>query len=73
MDNSEDLKPEQKQKLEAYFEEHVSIAMQNAERKQYNEEMTMKQKQTEASLADPKTAGEMVVGEQKQGVDNLPM
>jgi hypothetical protein len=73
LDNSEDLKPEQKQKLDAYFEEHVSIAMQNAERKQYNEEMTMKQRQTEASLADPKTAGEMVVGEQKQGVDNLPM
>jgi hypothetical protein len=39
MDNSEDLKPEVKAKLEAYFEQHVSIATKNAEQKQFSDNL----------------------------------
>lgn len=45
LDNAEDVKPEVKVKLEAYFDKHVPIAMKNAERKQF-----------EASLAQPTVA-----------------
>lgn len=39
LDNSEDLKDEDKAKLEAYFDEHLPIAMKNAEHKRFNEEL----------------------------------
>lgn len=39
LDNSDDLKAEDKIKLDAYFEQHVPIAMKNAERKRFNDEL----------------------------------
>lgn len=39
LDNSEDITPEVKAKLEAWFDQHVPIAMKNAEQKQFNEEL----------------------------------
>lgn len=39
LDNSDDLKPEKKAKLEAYFERHIPIATKNAEQKQFNDEL----------------------------------
>ena len=39
LDNSDDLKPEQKSRLEKYFEDHVQIAMRNAEQKQFNDQL----------------------------------
>ena len=39
MDNSDDLKPEQKQKLEDYCERHVPIAIRNKEQQMFNEQL----------------------------------
>lgn len=67
MNNAEDLKPEIKAKLEAYFEQHVDVATKNAEMKQFRDEQLLRQKQAEALLGDVKTAPEMKVG----GPENL--
>lgn len=40
LDNSDDLKDEQKAKLQKYFDDHVQIAMDNAAKKQFNEQLT---------------------------------
>ena len=63
LDNSDDLKPEVKAKIESYFEKHVPIATKNAEMKQFRDEQMMKNKQQETLMADPKMAAEMTVGE----------
>lgn len=63
LDHAEDLKPEVKAKLEKYFEDHVPVAMKNAEQKQFREEQLLAQKQKEAMIENPKTAPEMMVGE----------
>lgn len=39
LDNSDDLKDEQKDKLQAYFDQHIPIAMDNAQKKQFNEQL----------------------------------
>lgn len=62
LENSEDIKPEVKIKLEAYFEKHVPVAMKNAEQKQFREEQILKQKQNESMLADTKTAPSISIG-----------
>lgn len=63
LDNSDDLKPEQKEALELYFDNHVPVAMKNAEQKQMIEEQLLAKKQEETLLADPKTAGAIGIGE----------
>lgn len=39
LDNSEDITEEQKAKIEAYFDEHEPIAIMNAEKKQFQEQL----------------------------------
>lgn len=39
LENSDDLKPDKKTKLEAYFEKHMPIAMKNAEHKAFMDEL----------------------------------
>lgn len=39
LDNADDLKPEDKDKLQIYFDQHVSIAIRNAEKKQFEQEL----------------------------------
>jgi hypothetical protein len=39
LDNSDDISDEVKAKLEAWFDQHVPIAMKNAEQKQFTEEL----------------------------------
>lgn len=63
LNNSEDVSEDKKAKIDAYFEQHVSVATKNAEQKQFQAEMMMKNKQTETMLGNPKTAGEVAVGE----------
>jgi hypothetical protein len=58
LDNADDLKPEDKQKLEAYFDAHEEIAMKNAEQKQFNDELAMKG----SAVIDPNEVVEEVPG-----------
>ena len=41
LDNADDLKPEQKKKLEDYFEQHVPIAIKNEEHKQFMDNLAL--------------------------------
>jgi len=41
MDNLDDLKPEKTQKIQEYFDRHLPIAMENAQKKKFNEELSM--------------------------------
>jgi len=66
--NSEDLKPEKKAVLEKYFEDHVPVAMANAERQQFVKESLMKDRQTETMVADPKVAPTVNIGEQTNDI-----
>jgi hypothetical protein len=65
-DNSEDLKPEVKAKLEDHFEKHVLVATKNAEQKQFRDEQMMIKKQNETLLNNEKTAPGMVIGNPNQ-------
>lgn len=62
LDNSDELKPEKKKDLEAYFEKHVPVSMKNAEMAQFREEQILKQKQNEAMINDPKVTPEVTIG-----------
>lgn len=72
LDNSDDLKPADKAKIEAYFEAHLPVAQKNAEQKQFRDELLLKQKQAEALLEDPKTAGAVAVGDSPSPLPEIP-
>lgn len=63
LENSEDIDEKVKEKLQAYFDKHVPIAMKNAEQKRFMDEQAMRARQSEVALSDPKAAMEMSVGE----------
>lgn len=63
LDHSDDLKEDKKKKLEAYFEEHVPVAMRNAEQKQFQDEQLMKKEQQKAIMENPKVAPEVTIGQ----------
>jgi len=60
LDNSEDLKPEVKAKLEAYFDKLVPVAMRNAEKKQFQTELVAGQIPPAEGLV-PKTSGQVPI------------
>ena len=60
--NSEDIDEKKKVRLDEYFEQHVNIAMKNAEQKQFRDEEMMKSKIAQAMVEDPKTAQEVTIG-----------
>jgi hypothetical protein len=62
LENSEDVSDGVKKKLEEYFDQHVPIAMKNAETKQFMDEQALKIEQAKAVAADPKMAGEVAIG-----------
>lgn len=62
-DNSDDLKPEMKKKLEAYFNRHIPVAIKNEEHKQFIEELKAGTLQTEEAPKTP--TGAEVVPEEK--------
>lgn len=70
--NSDDLKPEKKAKLEAYFEKHVPIAMKNAEQAQFRTEELLKQQQAKALLDNPKTAPTVTIGQSPMPAPMMP-
>jgi hypothetical protein len=72
LENSDDLKPEDKKKLEVYFEKHVPIAMKNAEAKQFREEELLKQQQAKALLDNPKTAPTVTIGQPPMPAPMVP-
>ena len=72
LDNSDDLKPDKKATLEAYFEKHVPIAMRNAEAKQFRDEELLKQQQARAMLGNPKTAPNVTIGAPLPGMEVPP-
>ncbi len=62
LEHSDELKPEKKNELQAYFDKHVPVAMKNAEQKQHNDEAMLQQDQNKALLANPDLAPTVSIG-----------
>lgn len=62
LENSSELKPEIRKKLEEYFDQHVSIAMKNAEQKQFRDEQVLRQKQNDTLMGNEKIAPDLSIG-----------
>lgn len=56
LDNADDLKPEQKTKLQEYFDSHIKIAMNNAQKKQFNEQLLAGQNPLSNEIGETKAS-----------------